>query len=75
MAEGLDSDGKSCKLYIENEGYFPEDSPKPFRTIPTFYSDSRVLADYLHRNSFRGEGHVDETGLTIKFYEVTSKRD
>ncbi len=70
MAEGVDHTGKACKLFIENDGYFTEDSPRPFRTIPTFYTDSDVLAEYLHRNAFRGEGHVNETGVTIKIFEV-----
>jgi len=70
MAEGTDYTGTSCKLYIENKAYFHVDAPKPFKTIPTFYTDSEVLAPYLHCNKFRGEGLRDESGLVIKYFEI-----
>lgn len=70
MLVGKDYSGTDCKIYIENTGYFHVDSPKPFRTIPKFYTDSNVLSEYLHSNSFRGEGHRDSEGLKIKFFEV-----
>ena len=39
-------------------------------TVPTFYTDSRALAPYLHRNQFVGEGHDMEDGLHILFFEI-----
>ena len=73
MAEGKDCTGAKCRIYIENNGHFPVDAPKPFKTIPTFYTDSEELAPYLHCNKFRGEGHRDENGLVIKFFEINTK--
>jgi hypothetical protein len=70
MAEGTDHTGEKCKIYIQNEGHFPVDAPKPFKTIPTFYTDSKALAPYLHSNKFRGEGMRDESGLVIRFFEI-----
>ncbi len=70
MLEGEDHTGEQCKLYIENNGYFHVDAPKPFKTIPTFYTDSKALSAYFHSRRFRGEGHRDESGLIIKFFEM-----
>ncbi len=70
MMEGRDYTGEECKIYVENNGFFHVDAPKPFKTIPTFYTDSKTLAPYLQSNKFRGEGHRDENGLVIKFFEI-----
>lgn len=70
LLEGLDQDGNPCKLYVENEGHFDADTPHPFKTIPTFYTDSALLAPYLHTRRFRGEGMRDESGLKIRIYEI-----
>ncbi len=70
MAEGTDNTGAACKIYIENNAFFNLDAPKPFKTIPTFYTDSKTLAPYLHSNKFRGEGVRGDEGLVIKFYEI-----
>ena len=71
MLEGRDADGQSCHIYVENNGWF-DDAAKtmPFRTVPTFYTDSRRLAPFLHRNQFVGEGVNEADGLWIYFYEV-----
>jgi len=69
---GKDSDGKDCHIYIENNGWFTDGAmPRPFRTVPTFLTDSEKLAPYLHCNRFVGEGLRDDTGLWIRFYELT----
>ena len=70
MLEGEDNTGESCKIYIENNGAFHIDAPRPFKTVPTFYTDSKELAPYLHSRKFRGEGHPREGGVVIKFFEV-----
>ncbi len=70
MLEGVDHTGESCRIYVENNGYFDNDAPRPFKTIPTFYTDSKALAPYLHTNKFRGEGHPTSAGVTIKFFEI-----
>ncbi len=78
MLTGKDKEGNDCHIYIENNGYFDEFEGRPapqegkpmFRTVPTFYTDSPVLAPYLHCNQFIGEGWGLEDGLHILFYEV-----
>ena len=72
MLTGKDADGVDCHIYVENNGWFIEGArPKPFKTVPTFITDSRKLAPYLHRNRFIGEGLRDESGLWIRFYEIS----
>ena len=69
MLDCVDRDGAFCKVFVENEGYF-ESQSMPFKTIPTFITDSKKLAPYLHSNRFRGEGHFENGGLVIKFFEI-----
>ena len=71
MLTGKDQDGQDCHIYVENEGWFVTDPlPKPFKTVPTFITDSKKLAPYLHCNQFIGEGLRDESGLWTRFYEI-----
>ena len=71
---GKDADGQDCHIYIENNGWFTDGAqPKPFRTVPTFRTDSKRLAPYLHCNQFIGEGLRDESGLWIRFYEIAGR--
>ena len=72
MLTGIDKTGQACHIYIENNGWFTDGArPVPFKTVPTFITDSKTLAPYLHRNQFTGEGKRDESGLWIRFYELT----
>ena len=76
MLSGKDEDGRDCHIYVENNAWFTEGAqPKPFRTVPTFITDSPKLAAVLHRNQFVGEGLRDERGLWIRFYELTDKAE
>ena len=70
MLVGTDCAGKPCRIYVDNEGWFTGETPRPFETVPAFYTDSEALAPYLHRRKFRGEGHPGENGPTIKFFEI-----
>ena len=71
MLTGRDCDNEPCHIYVENNAWFTGgERPQPFRTVPTFITDSKRLAPYLHRNQFVGEGSRDERGLWIRFYEV-----
>ncbi len=73
---GKDADGQDCHIYVENNAWFTGgEQPKPFRTVPTFITDSKQLAPYLHRNQFIGEGFRDERGLWIRFYELERKTE
>ncbi|MBR2603333.1 MAG: DUF3237 family protein [Clostridia bacterium] len=73
---GKDPDGLDCHIYVENNAWFTGgEQPKPFRTVPTFITDSPKLAPYLHRNQFVGEGFRDERGLWIRFYELSDKAE
>ena len=69
MLEGTDSAGEKCHIFVDNNGWF-NGMQSPFQTVPTFMTDSKTLAPYLHQNKFRGEGHHREGGVTIKFFEV-----
>jgi hypothetical protein len=70
MLEGTDKDGQPCKIYIDNNGWFSNEMAMPFKTIPTLFTDSKVLAPYLHSNKFRTEGHPRQGGVTIKVFEI-----
>ncbi|MBR6958698.1 MAG: DUF3237 family protein [Erysipelotrichaceae bacterium] len=71
MLTGIDSAGEKCHIYVENNGWMTDDRPsRTFRTVPTFMTDSKTLAPYLHRNQFEGQGSVEEDGLWIRFYEI-----
>ena len=73
MLTGKDKDGQDAHIYIENNDWFDEREghmTMPFHTVPTFYTDSKTLAPYLHRNQFVGEGHILEDGLHILFFEI-----
>ena len=74
MLSGKDYAGQDCHIYVENNAYFTNgERPKPFHTTPVFYTDSKILAPYLHRNQFIGEGMREEDGLHIRFYELKNK--
>ena len=76
MLTGEDCEGQPCHIYIENNAWFTNgEQPKPFRTVPTFITDSKRLAPYLHRNQFVGEGLRDERGLWIRYYELTDRAE
>ena len=79
MLTGKDAEGNDCHIYIENNGWFderggrkpPEPGTPMFHTVPTFITDSPVLAPYLHQTGrFEGEGWGKEDGLHILFYEI-----
>ena len=71
MLTGKDSEGNDCHIYIENSGHLPNVPSLTFRTVPVFYTDSPVLAEYLHYDRFYGIGTVDENRqLWIRFYET-----
>ena len=71
MLTGTDADGNACHIYVENNGWFDDDRQSmPFRTVPTFCTDSPKLAAYLHRNQFVGEGVEEADGLHIRVYEI-----
>jgi hypothetical protein len=70
MLEGVDNTGEQCRIYIDNNGWFSGPMALPFKTIPTFITDSKALAAYLHSNKFRTEGHPRQDGVTIKVFEI-----
>ena len=73
MLTGKDKAGQDAHIYVENNDWFDENTGKmtmPFHTVPTFYTDSKVLAPYLHRAQFVGEGHQLDDGLHILFFEI-----
>ena len=70
MLTGTDAQGRACHIYVENNGWFQDGGfPMPFRTVPTFFTDSPALAAAL-RGQFVGEGMEEADGLHIRFYEA-----
>lgn len=68
---GKDRSGSECHIYVENNSWQKADELSlTFKSVPTFYTDSPLLAPYLHRNQFIGTGTVQEDGLWIRFYEI-----
>lgn len=75
MFEGHVYTGTPCHLFVDNNGYFERDHrPKPFETLPVFMSDSAALADYLHGNRFRAEGHSNEQGVDIRIFDLYQEK-
>lgn len=72
MLEGCDPEGEHCRIFVDNNGWF-EEMRTPFKTIPAFMTDSKSLAPYLHRNTFRGEGHMIDGKTVIRIFEITDK--
>ncbi len=71
MLTGKDNQGQDAHIYVENNGWVEADQfSMPFHTVPTFYTDSKALAPYLHRNQFVGEGREEKDGLHIYFFEI-----
>ena len=76
MLTGTDSAGQDAHIYVENNGWFDDlTKTMPFHTVPTFYTDSKALAPYLHCNRFVGEGVDEADGLHIYFYEIGGQVD
>ncbi len=71
MLVGKDIDGQESSIYVDNNGWC-DDATKtmPFHTVPTFHTNSKRLAPYLHQNQFVGESVNEEDGLWIYFYEI-----
>ena len=67
---GKDKNGQECHIYIENNGWMENKPSMRFETVPTFLTDSKLLAPILHCNQFIGTGTVEEDGLWIRFYEI-----
>jgi len=71
MLTGEDCEGHAGHIYVENNAWFTDGArPQPFKTIPTFMTDSPALAPILHRGGIVGEGHREEEGLWIRYFET-----
>lgn len=71
MLTGRDSEGNEAHIYIDNNGWFDDETKTmPFRTVPTIYTDSPVLAPLLHRNCFKAYGVDEGEGLHIDIYAI-----
>ena len=67
---GKDRDGQDCHIFVENSVDMPNIPSPSFKSVPVFYTDSKLLAPLLHRDVFYGEGNVEDGKLWIRFYEV-----
>ena len=71
MLTGTDFTGAHCRIYVENDGWFPNgEHPKPWHSVPRFVTNSAALAPILHCSAFIGEGLRQEDGLHICFYKI-----
>ena len=70
VLEGTDQTGEHCYIFVENNGWFTSGTSNGFDTVPTFLTDSKALAPYLHRMAFRGHGEPCPGGVTIRMYEI-----
>ncbi|MBR3250095.1 MAG: DUF3237 family protein [Erysipelotrichaceae bacterium] len=73
VLSGKDKDGQDCHIYIENNGWMANRPSMHFDTVPTFRTDSRLLAPLLHSERFVGTGDVQTDGLWIRFYRIEDK--
>jgi hypothetical protein len=73
--EGTDAEGKHCRLYVENNGYFPKDAVKKdhFDATPKFITDSEYLNEILSRPVFRSEGWSHAKGVDIMIFDETKE--
>lgn len=72
VLEGTDYAGEACRIFVENNGWFTGEISGGFDTVPTFLTDSKALAPYLHRAAFRGRGEPCAEGVTISMYEIAA---
>ena len=71
MLTGVDHTGSPCHIDVQNEAWFSDGArPRPWHSVPTFITDSAVLAPILQQGTFVGEGIRDEEGLHIRFYQA-----
>lgn len=76
MFAGQDYTGAPCHLFVDNNGYFERGhQPRPFEACPTFMTDSKALADYLHGAHFRAEGWGNEQGVDIRIFDINKPED
>ena len=74
MFEGIDAEGRRCRLFVENNGYFePMSRPEVFHACPSFLSDSPYLSELLSKPVYRSEGHGTASGVDILIFDVTKE--
>ena len=64
MLEGVDSEGKQCRLFVENNATIVENG-ETAHTIPKILTDSRALS-FLETANLRGTILPAPKGVTIK---------
>lgn len=71
MFLGTDTDGRECRLFVENNGWFNKgNSDSVVSACPRFLSDSPKLSAYLSQPHFRSEVHGNDHGVTIKIFDT-----
>ncbi len=68
LFRGTDAAGDPCSLYVENVGRMSGEAG-PIRAVPTFLTDSALLADALRGRRFRSEVVGAPGGVRILIYE------
>ena len=67
VLEGTDIEGKSCRIFIENNGVC-ENPGEDVKTTPVIYTDSKALK-WLETEDLYGKVQGNPTGVTISFYK------
>ncbi|MBQ9008208.1 MAG: DUF3237 family protein [Clostridia bacterium] len=75
MLEGVDREGNSCRIYVDNNGWFRPEETDIITACPRFMTDSPVLADILSRPVYRSEVHGTEAGVDIHIFDTTAEKD
>lgn len=74
MFEGKDYTGTDCRLFVQNNGFFTRGfdlrEAGYFEACPSFLTDSKALASYLHNTRFRSEGWPAAGGVDIRVFEI-----
>jgi len=65
MLEGTDRSGKSCRLFIENNGTSLDNC------VPVIYTDSEELA-FLESAKLKAEAECVENGVIVRIYMLDS---
>ncbi len=66
ILDGIDFDGKTCKLFIENNGFFHENGN--LITQPKIFTDSKALA-FLENATLTGTIEGIEGGVRIHIFD------
>ena len=69
---GKDAKGDTCRIYVENEGWFNGEISSQWRTTPYFVTDSKLLSSYFDAHVFRGESSRNGDEVVMAIFEANA---